>query len=308
MRFTRKRQEPTTSVNLVLGFGLLFAGIVACNPGESARNGASPPAASSSNADEDARLKVYLDTFSARSDFVDDVCVERLCEVSFLDLPAPFLIRRGGIFAPHDYYSLWVALEKTNFVAGKRVLDLGTGAGPFALIAAHFGAEFVVGTDVNGLSLIDAERNAARMGWSTKSDFRLVSLESPQAYSVVQPGERFDIIISNPPELDEVPRAGDVEDYSEKDPGYQFVLSMFDDLAKVLAPNGQLVLLYAGASGVPVVQNRVRELGLDATIDLAEGSMPLVSHTPLANHEDYGSYVPLIRISQAESEERLPVP
>ena len=83
---------------------------------------------------------------------------------------------------------------------------------------------------------------------------------------------------------------------------------MFDDLAKVLAPNGQLVLLYAGASGVPVVQNRVRELGLDATIDLAEGSMPLVSHTPLANHEDYGSYVPLIRISQAESEERLPVP
>ena len=225
-----------------------------------------------------------------------------------MDLPAPFLIRRGGIFAPHDYYSLWVALEKTNFVAGKRILDLGTGAGPFALIAAHFGADFVVGTDVNGLSLVDAERNAARMGWSSKSDFRLVSLESPQAYSVVQPGERFDIIISNPPELDEVPRAGDVEDYSEKDPGYQFVLSMFDGLPEVLTPGGQLVLLYAGASGVPVVQNRVRELGLEGVIDLREGSMSLLRHRPLANHEDYGSYVPLIRIAQPNLEGRTSVP
>jgi len=214
-------------------------------------------------------------------------------------MPSSFLIRKDGIFAPHDYYSLWNALEKNNFVAGKRVLDLGTGAGPFALIAAHFGATQVVGTDVNPRAIDDARRNAKRMGWEDKTEFRLVSLQDPAAYSVVKSDEQFDIILSNPPELDEIPRKGDVEDYSEKDPGYQFVLSMLDGLSQVLSPSGQLVLLYAGASGVPVVQERARAMGLTGMIDLKDGSVPFLDHRPLTNHESYGANVPLIRIMRS---------
>ena len=284
----RRHYWPSTTLLVLPLLALSSAFIFSCKPGES-----------SVKTDQDARLHDYLETFDKRSDFVDDLCVKDLCEVSFFDLPASFLIRRGGIFAPHDYYSLWIALENNNFVAGKRVLDLGTGAGPFALIAAHFGAEAVVGTDINSLALADAERNAARMGWSSKMDFRLVSLESPEAYSVMNAGENFDIILSNPPELDEIPRTGDVEDYAEKDPGYQFVLSMLDGLPKALSENGQLVLLYAGASGVPVVQERVRSLGLEGTIDLTQGSESFVDHRPLEGHEGYGPHVPLIRIGRS---------
>ena len=271
---------------------LTVVGLVACKPAPAP----SPSPVSSLPPAEEFDLETFLLTFDARGDFEEDLCVRDLCEVSFLGLPETLLIRKGGIFAPHDYYSLWAALEKDNFVSGKRVLDLGTGSGPFALIAAHFGASEVVGTDVNAAYLDDARRNASRLGFADRMDFRLVSLKSPEAYSVLKAGERFDIILSNPPELDEVPASNDVGELAEKDPGYKFVMSMIDGLPEALSPKGQLILLYAGATGVPTLGRRIVERGLHGVIDLKSGSVPLSQHDPLQRHEDYGLSVPLIRV------------
>jgi SAM-dependent methyltransferase len=76
------------------------------------------------------------------------------------------------------------------FPAGARVLDLGTGSGLHALLAARAGAT-AVGTDLNPRALAFARFNAALNGLEGVS-FRLGDLYAPVA------GETFDRILVNP--------------------------------------------------------------------------------------------------------------
>src|SRR5204863_7324383 len=74
---------------------------------------------------------------------------------------------------------------------GERALDVGTGNGIQAiLLAAH--AEHVVATDVNPRALALASLNAALHGVSNV-ETRCGSFFEPVA------GERFDLVVSNPP-------------------------------------------------------------------------------------------------------------
>ncbi len=84
------------------------------------------------------------------------------------------LLARCGIFRP-----------------GNNVLDLGTGCGTLALVAAPFAAS-VVGTDVNRRALSFARFNAALNGLGN------VSFKHGDRFEPVA-GRRFDLIISNPP-------------------------------------------------------------------------------------------------------------
>ena len=75
--------------------------------------------------------------------------------------------------------------------AGAAVLDLGTGCGPLALKAAR-AAGRVIATDVNPRALQFAGFNAALNGIAN-IEFRCGDRFEPVT------GERFDLIVSNPP-------------------------------------------------------------------------------------------------------------
>lgn len=77
----------------------------------------------------------------------------------------------------------------TSFEAGQTVLDLGTGCGYHALLAAKAGAK-VVATDVSERALAFTKLNASLAGLEVET--RLGSLYEPAP-------ERFDRIVSNPP-------------------------------------------------------------------------------------------------------------
>lgn len=77
---------------------------------------------------------------------------------------------------------------------GERVLELGTGCGLLAILAARAGAR-VVATDISPLALACARKNAVAHGASDLIDFRLGKLFEPVD------GERFDLVIFNPPYL-----------------------------------------------------------------------------------------------------------
>jgi methylase of polypeptide subunit release factors len=242
----------------------------------------------------DHLLKAALAAFEANPGFVDDHCIQDRCEARLFGLSQPVSLRKSGVFNPRDYYALWAALEEHNFVQGKRVLDLGTGSGPLALIAAHFGAEQVVATDINPAAVKNARQNVERFGWSDRIEVRLVGLEDPSAYSVIREGERFDFILSNPPWDDEIPT--NIEEYSEKDPGYQFVTSMIEGLPSVLNAGGELLLLYAEPRGLLMMSRLVEAKGLSAEIVLGDGPEDLARHRIRERHQDYGTVVPLVRI------------
>lgn len=117
-----------------------------------------------------------------------------------------------------------------------RVLDLGTGSGVQALIAART-AGSVVATDVSARAIDMARFTAALNG--VPLDLRTGSLYDPVA------GERFDRIVSNPPFVI-TPRAPEVPSYTYRDGGLPadgLVEAVVRGAADHLAPRGIAQLL-----------------------------------------------------------------
>lgn len=119
-----------------------------------------------------------------------------------------------------------------------RTLDLGTGCGVQALHAARHSAS-VVATDLSSRALAFARFNAALAG--VDLDLRQGSLLEPVH------GERFDLVVSNPPFVITPRRPGDADGrYTYRDGGMagdSLVASLVAGLGEVLAPGGVAQLL-----------------------------------------------------------------
>jgi release factor glutamine methyltransferase len=77
-------------------------------------------------------------------------------------------------------------------IAHPRVVDLGTGSGAIALAVKHARpAAEVLATDIDAAALRVAQANAARLGLE-------ITLR-PSSWWSALPGERFDLVLSNPP-------------------------------------------------------------------------------------------------------------
>ena len=156
-------------------------------------------------------------------------------------------------------------LQKSPNVAGKKVLDLGTGSGVLALIALKNGARKVVATEINANAVVNAIHNTELLGFENKMDVRLVSLDDPAAYSVIAGYEKFDLIISNPPQLDEVPAT--VFEASYKDANLSFLRSILEGLGDHLTPQGKGVFaLYE--HGLKLANEVASEHGLEVNVHL----------------------------------------
>jgi predicted RNA methylase len=123
---------------------------------------------------------------------------------------------------------------------GSAVLDIGTGSGIIALYAAKLGAKRVIATDISETALECTRLNAERFGYSEIIEPRLVPPSDMSAYSVIDPGEKFDFIISNPPYFLDFDAAANTDETDTGDLGF----SIIRGLKHHLTPGGQAVLLY----------------------------------------------------------------
>lgn len=79
----------------------------------------------------------------------------------------------------------------------RRILDIGTGTGLIALMAAQRTEEaYITGVEIDASSAEQARTNVAASEWSGRIEIVAASV---QEYS---PQERFDLIVSNPPYYD----------------------------------------------------------------------------------------------------------
>jgi SAM-dependent methyltransferase len=148
----------------------------------------------------------------------------------------------------------------TSRAAGRRALDVGTGCGVQALVAARCVAE-VVAVDVNPRALWFTEVNAALNG-VPNVECRLGSLYEPVM------GEQFDLVVSNPPFV-----VSPDSDYTFRDSGMEgdaMSRAAVVGAASVLAPGGTAHVLcnwvQGGAAADPPVAGWVEGSGCDVLL------------------------------------------
>ncbi|UFU03410.1 methyltransferase [Ruania suaedae] len=153
-----------------------------------------------------------------------------------------------------------------------RALDLGTGCGIQALNVAPF-ADRVVATDVSARALQFARFNAALGG--VELDLREGSMLEPVA------GERFDLVVSNPPFVI-TPRGAGLTEYTYRDGGRRgddLVRELVTGVADVLAPGGIAQLLgnwevHTGEEPFDRIQQWLADSGLDGWVVQRESADP----------------------------------
>ena len=147
-----------------------------------------------------------------------------------------------GVFNPYEaeWRVLPLMQDHAGLFAGKRVMEIGTGSGIISLYAAKLGARKVVSTDISSDAIYTIKQNASDLGYDAVIDARLVPMSDISAYSVIEPIEQFDIIISNPPYALDLEASGNDAVTDTGELGFSIV----HGLERHLAPGGTVILLY----------------------------------------------------------------
>ncbi|HEY1565311.1 MAG TPA: class I SAM-dependent methyltransferase [Gaiellaceae bacterium] len=145
---------------------------------------------------------------------------------------------------PHHLWALELALE--DVPAPRRVLDLGTGTGVVAIaLAGRYPEAEVVGVDLSS-GMIEEARRKLPPAFTDR-----VRFEVGDASALSRPDGEFELVVlSN-------------------------MIPFFDELARVVAPGGTLVLSFSKGAGTPIYvpPERLREeLGRRGFTEFAEFS------------------------------------
>ena len=168
-----------------------------------------------------------------------------------------------------------LATHKDRF-PGKRVLDMGTGTGVLALLAACYGAASVVATDSNAFAVRNAAANVRLLGMES-----LVDVRGPASLFRSTGHEPFDLILFNAPWHDGVPHT--IYDTAILDPGHHVLKGFLASAPNHLRPNGTILLqlsdAFARGKGDFAVQmgdllacNGLRVAGFDTLSRLSRAS------------------------------------
>jgi release factor glutamine methyltransferase len=172
---------------------------------------------------------------------------------------------------PDSEHVVLECLRLAKSMTAPRILDLGVGSGNLSVaIASRQKTAQIVAIDASAAALAVAQRNAKKHGVAERIQFREGDLFGP-----LQPGEQFDLVISNPPYIP----TGDIatlevgvaafEPRQALDGGVDgFVV--FDRILagaqEVLGAGGSLIL----EIGAPQHEEARRKFGAYPAYDLAE--------------------------------------
>jgi release factor glutamine methyltransferase len=148
------------------------------------------------------------------------------------------LVVNPGVFVPTAVSPLLGRAVLREVRATDRVLDVGTGSGVNAVLAASKATE-IIAIDINPAAIDCAKANAKRNG----VDDRITFLES-DLFSQVN--GRFDLIIFDPPFRWFAPR--NMEERARTDENYATLTGFVNHVVERLRPGGR-VLLFFGTSG-----------------------------------------------------------
>jgi release factor glutamine methyltransferase len=151
-------------------------------------------------------------------------------------------------------------LRRERLGPGVEVLDLCTGSGVLAVAAALTGAH-VLAVDLSRRALLSARLNARVNGVG-------VQTRRSNLFSAL-PGERFDVIVCNPPYLpspNPPPSRGLARAWDAGPRGRLLIDPICERAGEHLNPGGVLLLLHSSLCGEQKTLTALRRHGLDAEV------------------------------------------
>jgi release factor glutamine methyltransferase len=156
------------------------------------------------------------------------------------------------VYAPHPLGLAEVVEAEVR--KSDRVLDMGTGSGVNAIVAAATASD-VVAVDINPIAVESARRNAVLNGVDSRIEAKVSDVF--QAVS-----GRFDLVLFDPPFRWFRPR--DLSERGTADENYDALTAFFRDVDDHLAPGGRILLNFGTTGDIDYVSHLIAEARLHA--------------------------------------------
>ena len=171
---------------------------------------------------------------------------------------AMHLVTLPGVFSPiSDSWMLAGAIDREPIGPASEVLDVCTGSGVLALAAARRGAR-VTAVDVSRRAVATVRLNALRRGLPVRA-------RRGRSFGPVA-GQRFDLIVSNPPyvpsQRGSLPTRGASRAWAAGPDGRAVLDELCDEAPRHLRPGGAVLLVHSSLIGEDLTVARLRAAGL----------------------------------------------
>lgn len=184
--------------------------------------------------------------------------------IGFADFMGEKFIVNPSVLIPRDETEILVrkVIDIINENDLKMALDVGTGSGCIACMIAKYTNCQIIGLDISTDALNTALDNASGLNLFNKAIFRKSDI-----FSNVRDGEKFDIIISNPPYIPIKEKANIQKEvtfdpetalYAKDEDGVEFYKKITEEAPRILNHNGYLAF-ELGINQANIVSNIMRQ-------------------------------------------------
>ncbi|MGH7391310.1 MAG: methyltransferase [Candidatus Rokuibacteriota bacterium] len=174
----------------------------------------------------------------------------------------PYLVKLRGLdyvmfpetFNPNYAKASLLLLDNLGVRPGDTVLDPFTGSGADAIFAVLQGAARAVAIDKFTMPVLCARYNAYRLGLEDRVDVRQGDL-----FDALRPGERFDLIVANPPFRPIDPHSN--VEAMMRDSAHATLRRFFAEVGDHLNPGGRMRIVFSNAGNVDHFHQLLQEQG-----------------------------------------------